>query len=74
MEKLKGMKNIPINVAADLLNKSPQFIRIGLQNQRLPIGSAVKMSSQWTYHISYEMLKNYIGIDRINEYENKITE
>ena len=74
MEKLKDMKNIPINVAADLLNKSPQFVRIGLQNQRLPIGSAVKMSSQWTYHISYEMLKNYIGIDRINEYENKITE
>ena len=74
MEKLKDMKNIPINVVADLLNKSPQFVRIGLQNQRLPIGSAVKMSSQWTYHISYEMLKNYIGIDRINEYENKITE
>ena len=74
MEKLKDMKNIPINVVADLLNKSPQFVRIGLQNQRLPIGSAVKMSSQWTYHVSYEMLKNYIGIDKINEYENKITE
>ena len=69
MEKLKNMKNIPINIVAELLNKSPQFVRIGLQSQRLPIGSAVKMSTQWTYHVSYEMLKNYIGEERIREYE-----
>lgn len=69
MEKLKNMKSIPINVVAEIIGKSPQFVRVGLQQQRLPIGSAVQMSSEWTYHISYELLKNYIGIERIEEYE-----
>lgn len=69
MEKLEDMKNIPIDVVADIIGKSPQYVRIGLQDQRLPFGTAVKMSKQWTYHISYELLKNYIGIKRIEEYE-----
>lgn len=71
MEKLKDMKSIPIPIVADLLGKTQQYIRIGLQQQRLPFGSAVKMSSEWTYHISYELLKNYIGIERLENYENK---
>lgn len=69
METLKEMKSIPINIVADILGKSPQYVRIGLQQQRLPIGTAVKLSSEWTYHISYELLKNYVGIERIENYE-----
>lgn len=69
MEKLKEMKSIPIKVVADILGKSQQFVRIGLQQQRLPIGSAVQTSSEWTYHVSYELLKNYIGEERIKRYE-----
>lgn len=69
MEKLKEMKSIPIRVVADILGKSQQFVRIGLQQQRLPIGSAVQTSSEWTYHVSYELLKNYIGEERIKRYE-----
>lgn len=69
MEKLKEMKSIPIQIVAEILGKSPQYVRIGLQMQRLPIGSAVKMSTEWSYHISYELLKNYIGIERLEEYE-----
>lgn len=71
MEKLKEMKSIPISIVAELLGKTQQYVRIGLQQQRLPIGSAVKMSSEWTYHISYELLKNYIGEEIIVKYENK---
>lgn len=71
MEKLKEMKSIPISIVADILGKTQQYVRIGLQQQRLPIGSAVKMSSEWTYHISYELLKNYVGIERLVDYENK---
>lgn len=71
MKKIKEMKNIPISIVADILGKTQQYVRIGLQQQRLPIGSAVKMSSEWTYHVSYELLKNYIGTEKINEYENK---
>lgn len=49
-----------VREAAKILNVSPQFVRIGLQQQRLPIGTAVKMSSRWTYHISEKMLDEYI--------------
>lgn len=69
MESIKSMSSVPINIVAEILGKSQQFVRIGLQQQTLPIGSAVKMSSEWTYHVSYELLKNYIGIERINNYE-----
>ena len=55
-------QRITVAQAADLLNVSQQFIRVGLQNGTLPIGSAVKMSSRWTYHISEYLLEQYIGI------------
>ena len=47
--------------AARILNVSPQFVRIGLQRDKLPIGTAVKMSSKWTYHISEKLLQEYSG-------------
>ena len=53
---------ITVQQAADVLNVSQQFIRIGLQKGTLPIGSAVKMSSRWTYHISEHLLEQYTGI------------
>lgn len=53
--------NISVKKAAEILGKSQQFIRIGLQRQLLPIGTAVKMSSQWTYHISPKLLEEYVG-------------
>lgn len=54
-------KNISVKEAAEILGVSEQFIRIGLQREKLPIGTAVKMSSRWTYHISPKLLKEYIG-------------
>ena len=53
--------NISVKEAADILGKSQQFVRIGLQLERLPIGTAVKTSSRWTYHISPKLLKEYAG-------------
>lgn len=53
-----------VREAAKILNVSQEFIRIGLQQQRLPIGTAVKMSSKWTYHISEKKLYEYIGGDK----------
>lgn len=66
---MKELKNIPVQVVAEILGVSPQFVRIGLQQKTLPIGSAVKLSSKWTYHISYELLKNYIGEEKLLEYK-----
>ena len=56
------MQRITVSQAAQILNVSEQFIRIGLQTGKLPIGSAVKMSSRWTYHISEHLLDQYTGI------------
>ena len=54
-------QNISIKEAAARLGKSEQFVRIGLQQGILPIGTAVKMSSRWTYHISPKKLEEYTG-------------
>ena len=53
--------NISIKEAAGRLGKSQQFVRVGLQKQILPFGTAVKLSTQWTYHISPKLLDEYIG-------------
>lgn len=55
------MRNVTVKDAAKILGKSEQFVRIGLQRGLLPIGTAVKMSSIWTYHISSKLLEEYIG-------------
>lgn len=52
----------PVEVAK-ILHASPQYVRIGLQQGRLPIGTAVKMSSIWTYNISEKLLADYCGKD-----------
>lgn len=69
--KLSEMKKIPINIASEILGKSQHWVRLGLQRNQLPIGSAVQTSSRYSYHISYELLKNYVGEERIRAYENQ---
>jgi len=54
-------QNVKVSDAARLLGKSEQFVRIGLQRGLLPIGTAVQMSSRWTYHISPKLLRDYTG-------------
>lgn len=49
--------------AAIILEVSPQFVRVAMQQGKLPIGTAVKMSSIWTYHISGKLLEEYSGKD-----------
>jgi DNA-binding Xre family transcriptional regulator len=56
------LKNITIDEAAERLGKSKQFVRVGLQTGRLPIGTAVKISgNKWTYSIPPRRLENYIN-------------
>ena len=54
-------KNISIKKAANLLGKSEQFVRVGLQKGIFPFGSAIKLSSKWTYSIIPITFYNYIG-------------
>lgn len=51
---------ITVKDAARLMGVSPQFVRIGLQRGVLPIGTAVKMSSVWTYYISKAKLEDFM--------------
>lgn len=55
-------KSISVKEASELLGKSQQFIRVGLQARLLPFGTAVKLSSKWTYYISRARLLKYAGI------------
>lgn len=54
---------VKVTEAARILGVSNEYIRIGLQKGILPIGSAVKMSSIWTYHISPKLLADYSGVE-----------
>lgn len=54
---------IQVSEAATILGTSPQFIRIALQREKLPIGIAVKTSTQWTYLISEPQLAAFSGKD-----------
>ena len=70
--KLSEMPNIPTRIVAELLGKNEQWVRLGLQRNQLPIGVAIQTSTQYSYHISYEQLKKYIGEERIKTYENQM--
>lgn len=54
-------RNVTVAKAAELLGKTQMFVRIGLQRERLPFGTAVKMSTKWSYHISPSLLEKYLN-------------
>ena len=55
--------NMTVIKAAQIMGKSQQFVRVGLQRGLLPFGTAVKMSSMWTYYISQKKFYEYVGKD-----------
>ena len=54
-------KSISIKQASKEMGKSEQFVRIGLQTNRLPFGSAVLISTHWTYYISPIKFYSFLG-------------
>ena len=60
-------------LVAKLMNKSPQFVRIGLQRGALPIGSAVK-NGKWSYYISPKLFEEYTGLDTKKEAEKLLND
>lgn len=56
--------------AAKIIKKSVQYVRLGLQQQRLPFGSAVqKPDGRWSYDIVPIKVYEYAGIkeEEVNE-------
>ena len=52
---------ISVKEASKITGMPEQFIRIGLQQERIPFGVAVKGQGRWSYHISAKKLEEYIG-------------
>ncbi len=49
--------------AARVIDKAEDFIRFGLQQNRLPFGTAVQTGpKRWSYHISPKLLADYSGL------------
>lgn len=58
------MNKVPIQLAAALMGKSTQYIRIGLQRGLLPIGRAVETKpGRYSYYISPKLFQEFTGID-----------
>lgn len=55
--------NIKVEKAAKIMGKSQQFVRIGLQRNLLTFGTAIMMSTIWTYHISPKLFYDYVGLE-----------
>ena len=77
------IRRISTATAARLLDKCEDYVRWGLQQGRLPFGTAVQTApKRWSYHISPKLLADYTGlsVDEIlrtcsqeNEAQKKMT-
>lgn len=69
-EEIRTMPKVTIKVAADYLGISPMMVTLGMRNNLLPIGFAMKSEEtyreSWTYAIIPERLIAY-NHGRINE-------
>ena len=64
---------IKTSEAAAVMGCSPQFVRVAMQQGKLGIGDAVKMSSIWTYNIVPAALAKRQGMT-LEELQKKIEE
>ena len=56
--------NVPVKIAAKMMDKTEMFVRIGLRCQSLPFGVAVqgRQGGRWSYHISPGKFAEYMGV------------
>ena len=55
------MKTLTIEQTARILNKNPQLIRLGLQQDKFSFGTAIKNKKEYSYVIYKKKLEEYIG-------------
>lgn len=59
------IKKMSPEEAGKLIKMRPQSIRLGLQQQRFPFGTAVqKPNGKWTYNIIASKVYEYAGINQ----------
>ena len=54
-------ENIPLKEAARIMGKDYQFVRIGIIEGFLPIGTACRISTSYTFYISPRLFWEYTG-------------
>lgn len=59
---------ITVVQAAACMKKPQQFIRKGLQTKTLQFGAAIKMESHWSYYISPEKFREFVGPQRFDTF------
>ncbi len=66
-------QRISVEKAAEIMGKSPQFIRLCLQDGSLPFGVANKRKGckKWSYYISPKLFYEYVGKENQNETTNE---
>lgn len=64
LDKQENGEKLTIKKAAQLMNVTPQFIRVGIQMGTLPFGWAVNISGKgkYTYYISPKKFTEHTGI------------
>ena len=53
-------KKLTVPEAAAIMGVTPQFLRIALQQERLPFGTAVKMKKRWAYYVNARRFFAYL--------------
>lgn len=58
--------SVSVREAAKVFGKDPAWVRKGLVDGTLPIGTAIKMSNRYNYYISPKLLEEYTGYRKEN--------
>ena len=65
-------ETVNVATAAKMIHKAPQDVRWGLQQQRLPFGSAVqKPDGKWSYNIIKSRVQEYANLLKKGEKTNE---
>ncbi len=72
METIPKVETITPAEAGKIIGKSPDYIRVGLQQKRFDFGSAVQgLNGQWIYNIIKSKFYEYAGISNIDQKQEK---
>ena len=55
-------ERMPVVEAAKMLGMNPQLLRLGLQQERFPFGTAIQTSKRrWSYYINRQKFFEYLN-------------
>jgi hypothetical protein len=62
LQELENKKppKVTIQEASAIMGVNPRFLQMGLQYNRFPFGTAVKMTREWAYYINTERFIRYM--------------